>query len=132
LREVSGFCRCNSLCRIEIPSSVETIGDDGFYGCTSLKEVLFSSDSHFREIYGFCKCTSLCRIEIPSSVEMIWFPAFAGCTSLHVVIIRAGCRMNVNVERRRLKPFVVYEDDTVKQSRRMVHLGIAGSRKELK
>jgi hypothetical protein len=29
LREISGFQHCTSLCRIEIPSSVENIGDCG-------------------------------------------------------------------------------------------------------
>jgi hypothetical protein len=123
LRHISGFLQCRSLCRIEIPSSVELIASYGFYRCISLNEVIFSPDSHLRRISGFCHCTSLCRIEIPSSVEVISDAGFSFCTSLHVVIIRSGCRMSDNRGLRQLKPFLVYEDDDVKKSRRMVHLG---------
>jgi hypothetical protein len=65
LRKILGFGGCTSLCRLEIPSSVETIGFDGFLECTSLNEIGFSSYSHLKVIDGFRKCTSLCRPEIP-------------------------------------------------------------------
>jgi hypothetical protein len=129
LREISGFQHCTSLCRIEIPSSVERIGSNGiiggggFHGCTSLNEIVFSSDSHLREIYRFRGCTSLCRIEIPSSVEMIASEGFHGCTSLRVVIISTRCRMKENAGFRNIKPFLVDEGDDVKACRRLVHLG---------
>jgi hypothetical protein len=55
--------------RTEIPSCGMKIGLDGFIGCTSLTEIVFSSDSHLREIFGFEQSSSLCRIEIPLSVK---------------------------------------------------------------
>jgi hypothetical protein len=39
LRDMFGFAECASLCRIEIPSSVEVIELSGFKSCTSLNEV---------------------------------------------------------------------------------------------
>jgi hypothetical protein len=123
LREISGFQFCTSLCRIEIPSSVEWIGLNGFLGCTSLNEIVFSSDSHLREIDGFQGCTSLCRIDIPSSVEKIGWYGFLGCTSLRLVNIRTGCRMGNNEGLRNLRPFLVHEDDDLKNGRCLVHLG---------
>jgi hypothetical protein len=128
LREIYGFGDCTSLCRVEIPSSVETIGPDGFGGCTSLNEIVFPSDSHLREINGFSECTSLCRIEIPSSVEVISNDAFQSSPSLRVVIIRAGCRLRRNKGLQNLRPFLVYEDEyeKMKHSRRQLHLGIGG------
>jgi hypothetical protein len=128
LREISGFCECTSLCRIEIPSSVEKIGFNGFRECTSLNEIVFSSDSHLREISGFCECTSLCRIEIPSSVEKIGFYGFDGCTSLRVLIIRTGCRIRENEGLRNIESFLVHEEADVKECRRLVHLGIGTKR----
>jgi hypothetical protein len=123
LREIGGFGECTSLCRIEIPSSVETILENGFCGCTSLNEIVFSSDTHLREIAGFARCTSLCRIELPLSLEKIEYGGFCGCTSLRIVIIRAGCRMQVNQGLRNIKPFLGYEEDDLKQRRILIHLG---------
>jgi hypothetical protein len=124
LREISGFQVCTSLCQIEIPSSIEVIWNFGFSGCRSLNEVIFSSGSHLREISGFRQCTSLCRIEIPSSVEKIGCYGFFECNSLRVIIIGAGYRMIRNEGLRNIRPFLVYEEDDVKNCRRLVHLGI--------
>jgi hypothetical protein len=100
---ISGLNGCTSLCRIEIPSSVEII--DGFNCSTSLNELIFSTASHVTQINGFCGCTSLCRIEIPSSVEIV--SGFRGCTSLHVVIVQARCRLSQNQGFCNIKPFIV-------------------------
>jgi hypothetical protein len=128
LRKILGFERCTSLCRIDIPSSVEIIGYcslrvSGFWGCTSLNDIRFSSDSHLRDIDGFGECTSLCRIEIPSSVEVFPWYGFSGCTSLRTVVIRAGCRIKVNEGLRRIKPFLVYPEDDMKEGRNLIRLG---------
>jgi hypothetical protein len=99
VKKISEFRECTSLCRIEIPSSVEVIGEYGFRGCTSLNEIVFSSDSHVKEVHGF-----------------------GGSTSLHVVIIHAGCRMKQNKRFRTIKPFLVYDDSDMIASRRRDHL----------
>jgi hypothetical protein len=124
LREISGFGNCTSLYRIEIPSSVEKIGDCGFYCCTSLNQIIFSSNSHLREISGFQDCTSLCRIEIPSSVEVIGEYGFTSCQLLRVVIFQAGCRIRKNSGLKRIKAFLVYEQEDMKERRRLLHHGI--------
>jgi aminoglycoside N3'-acetyltransferase len=128
LRVIDGFQKCTSLHRIEIPSSVEKIGKHGFFGCTSLTEIIFLSESHLREIDGFQKCTSLHRIEIPSAIEKIADSAFFLCQSLRVVVIHTRCEMRNNRTLQGLRPFLVYEDDDVKYSRRMLHLGVGGRR----
>jgi hypothetical protein len=61
------------------------IGEGGFDGCTSLKEIVFSSESHLKEISGFTGCTSLARIEFPSSVEVIGEYGFEGCLVLREI-----------------------------------------------
>ena len=68
---------------IEIPSSVETIGERIFRRCTGLVNVTFEKGSRLTSITGDCvkdsgnrvtsygaflECTSLTKIEIPASV----------------------------------------------------------------
>jgi hypothetical protein len=129
LRKINGFYQCTSLYQIEIPSSVEVIGMPSFAECTSLAEVIFSSESHLLEIDGFQECASLSRIEIPSSVEVIESHSFYHCSSLRVIVIGAECRLRDNSRLQKIKPFLVYRDEDVKESRRLFHLGIGGRRK---
>jgi hypothetical protein len=128
LRVIHILEKCTSLSRIEIPSSVSVIGDYGFYKCTSLNEVIFSSDTDLRAIHGFQKCRSLCRIEIPSSVEVIGKFGFFFCESFRVAIIHRGCRMRTNIGLQIVHPFLAYESDDVKECRRHIHLSIGGRR----
>jgi hypothetical protein len=95
LQELGGFQECHSLCRIEIPSSVEIISWPGFCECASLRDIIFSFDSHLRELAEFQECTSLCRIEIPSSVEIIEQFALNRCPSLQQVTFATGSRIRI-------------------------------------
>jgi hypothetical protein len=105
------------------------INSFGFFGCRSLKEISFSSESHLREIRGFHGCTSLCRIDIPSSVELISDGAFFGCISLRLVTIGGGCRLRQRGGFQNKKIFVDYEDENdMKEGRRLSHLSIGGRR----
>ncbi|WP_300828359.1 leucine-rich repeat protein [uncultured Rikenella sp.] len=101
------FAKCTSLTSIEIPASVETIGESAFWGCSKLKSVTFKPDSHLKIIDGsycytsiapgsstsatklsygaFTACTSLTSIEIPASVETIGAAAFLCCSRLESV-----------------------------------------------
>ena len=89
------FESCTSLTTIEIPASVETIGYDAFFGCSSLKTVTFEKGSKLKtvETNVFIYCTSLTSIEIPASVETIGYDAFSGCTSLQTVTFEKGSKL---------------------------------------
>ena len=89
------FQSCTSLTTIEIPASVETIGYNAFYGCTSLQTVTFEKGSQLKTIKGnaFANCTALTSIEIPASVETIERGAFSGCTSLQTVTFEKGSQL---------------------------------------
>lgn len=100
------FSDCSSLTSIEIPASVETIGDHAFLRCHSLAKVTFEKGSKLKEISGYgyyvekrypathwhgvfsdCPITS---IEIPASVESISACAFSPCSQLASVTFEKG------------------------------------------
>jgi hypothetical protein len=73
--KLSGCCSSFSWMKsgecLKIDHPVEIISGMDFQSCSSLNEVILSSNSHLRTIRVFQKCTSLCLIEIPPSVEFI-------------------------------------------------------------
>ena len=106
------FSDCSSLTSIEIPASVETIGKEAFYKCSSLATVTFekgsqlkiigggySSSSHFgtySDYYGaFSDCSSLTSIEIPASVETVEAAAFSDCSQLATVTFEKGSQLKI-------------------------------------
>ena len=67
---------------INIPNSVNHIGDYAFYECRSLQGIgIPKSVTHIGD-HAFYWCTSLQNINIPNSVTYIGDEAFAFCTSL--------------------------------------------------
>ena len=76
-----------SITSIEIPSSVKTVGQWVFNGCSNLATVTFAAGSRLTALskYMFQDCTSLETITIPSSVTTIGYQPFKGCTALERV-----------------------------------------------
>ena len=84
------FSGCTSLTSIEIPSGVTSIGDGAFAYCTSLTSIEIPSGVTSIRDYAFDNCTSLTSIEIPSGVTSIRDHAFDNCTSLTSIEIPSG------------------------------------------
>ena len=97
-----GFQSLGSIVeRITIPSSITTIGNNAFKGCSYLKEVTIPSSVTIIESNAFSECSSLEQITIPSSVTSIGGSVFSGCKKLKeitipssVVSIKGGCFYN--------------------------------------
>ena len=65
-----------------IPSSVTSIGDGAFRGCTSLTSITVPNSVTSIGRSAFANCESLTSVEIPNSVTSIGDYAFDGCTRL--------------------------------------------------
>ena len=89
------FSDCTALTSIEIPASVETIGNTAFSDCSSLATVTFEKGSRLKTIgnNAYYRCTSLTSIEIPASVETIEKKAFMHCSSLATVTFEKGSQL---------------------------------------
>ena len=75
-------CPQNISGAYEIPSSVTSIGNSAFSGCSSLTSITIPSSVTRIGFLAFYNCTSLTGISIPSSVKKIECPAFRGCAGL--------------------------------------------------
>ena len=72
-----------------ISSSVTSIGDMAFMGCTKLTSITFAEGSHLSTIglNAFMGCTRLTILTIPGSVTTIKDGAFMNCTGLTTITI---------------------------------------------
>ena len=85
-----GFYYCTSLTSVTIPSSVTSIGSGAFASCTSLASAAIGSGVTSIGNDAFYYCTSLRTVTIPDSVTSIGNDAFASCTSLASAAIGSG------------------------------------------
>lgn len=70
---------------IEMPNTIETIGDLTFKGCTGLTYITIPESVQVIGRWAFSNCTKLKNIIIPNSVVEIKDFAFEGCTTLKSV-----------------------------------------------
>ena len=85
LIEDSAFENCSTLTIINIPSTVETMGERVFKGCTGLKSVSLSDKLTYLSDEVFENCISLGDITVSSEIRTIGNGAFRGCSSLKSV-----------------------------------------------
>lgn len=84
----SAFHDFRALRFVEISSGLQTLNNRAFYGCSSLKTVVFSLKSTFTHIYTetFFGCTSLEEIVLPATFKKAETKAFYRCPSLRRVV----------------------------------------------
>lgn len=83
----STFYFCKSLKEVNLPDSIEILGDLTFKSCEALEEIYMPDNVEIigKECFAFCE--SLKNIDIPDSVKVIGANAFAKCTSLSAVAL---------------------------------------------
>ena len=108
------FRDCTSLCHIDIPSSVDTIGKSAFNSCSSLTSIDIPDNVTIIGSLAFENCINLTSITIPSKVTQFgnyWnteSKCFYGCTALKEVHIK-----NPNPPAILEDTFSVYADATL-------------------
>lgn len=75
------------LTSITIPHSVTSIGDRAFDGCKGLTSITISNGVKSIGRGAFFECSSLTNVMIPDSVTNIGEAAFSGCTALTSITI---------------------------------------------
>ena len=83
----NAFYGRSSLTAITIPNSVTSIGTNAFTRCTNLTSISIPNSITSIGMSTFADCISLTSITIPNSVTSIGTTAFYGCTSLTTITI---------------------------------------------
>jgi hypothetical protein len=93
--DAGAFFDCTSLISIQIPASMQIIGEKCFSRCGSLLKILFEAHSRLTRIEkgAFSDCVSIKSLFIPASVAVLCHECFAGCTSLQAVIFARGSNL---------------------------------------
>ena len=81
------FLDGTELTDLTIPSSITSIRDYAFYGCSCLTNVTIPNTVISIGNYAFYSCYGLKSIEIPQSVTTIGNKAFHGCSNLTSIIV---------------------------------------------
>ena len=83
IKAISGaFLDNKIITTVEIPDSVEKIGDFAFSGCEKLTSIELSDRVEVIGENAFEGCCSLTHVTIPAGVRVIGEAAFSGCTGL--------------------------------------------------
>ena len=88
----SVFYGCTGLTSITIPEGVTSIGGSAFKGCTGLTSITIPESMTSIEESAFEGCTGLTSISIPKRVTRIGLRAFEGCTGLKSVNISSNIK----------------------------------------
>lgn len=83
----SNSLRSIDISLTELPDSITSIGDYGFYGCTNLALTKLPSNLISLGSNAFRSCTGLTSIELPSGITSIQSNVFNGCSNLRTVKI---------------------------------------------
>ena len=76
------FVECSSLKKVAVPEGVKTINEGVFKYCSSLSEINLPKSLTRIEDYAFAGCIALESIYIPENVSFINEHAFSGCVNL--------------------------------------------------
>ena len=87
------FEGCSHLERIILPTTITTIGEAAFKGCSSLKVVSnFPTSLETLNNYLFMDCKAMTQFTLSENVKHIGQQVFSGCTNLKDIQLPAGLK----------------------------------------
>lgn len=81
----AAFRYCQDLERITLPSTLQKLSNSTFHGCTALSEVTFPASLKTIEKGAFIGCRKLSEVKLPVSLTAIEVYVFDSCSSLETV-----------------------------------------------
>lgn len=87
---IGGFWGCTTIEEVIVPNTAEKISSFAFRGCTSLKEINIPNSVKTIGEYAFEGCSNLTELNIPNYVISIGDYAFSRCDSLLNLVIGSG------------------------------------------
>lgn len=91
----SMFYACSSLSYVQMPQTIESIGEYAFADCKELDKITSLAYMRIKEIKtsAFENCIRLQQVDFPKELEYLGDAAFAGCTGLKRVTFTEDCRL---------------------------------------
>ncbi len=87
------FYGCSSITSVSLPNSITSIGVFAFDGCTSLSSpITIPTGVKVVSNYAFANCSAITSVTIPEGVEEIGKDAFSSCTSLKEQILPSSIK----------------------------------------
>lgn len=83
---VSTFAECRLLAKVELPNGLETIENEAFNGCVSLKTITFPRTVTCIGRDAFRNCHSLTELNLPRNLVHIKPRAFCDCANLRTIV----------------------------------------------
>eukprot|EP00980_Cylindrotheca_fusiformis_P003881 scaffold860_cov111-Cylindrotheca_fusiformis.AAC.7 len=85
------FRECESLTKVDFPSTIKVIDDLAFWKCKHLERLSLNEGLERIGEYAFCECESLTEVHVPSTLKMIGNGAFQTCKLLtRLVVLKEG------------------------------------------
>ena len=84
------FYNCSGLTNVVIPNTVTTIGRWAFDGCSALTSINLPSNLTTLNDFSFFGCSRLKEVVIPNSVTSIGYRVFYDCYDLEKIVIPAS------------------------------------------
>lgn len=81
------FYENNTIEKVIMANTIQTIGRCAFYGCLNLQEIIFSANIIVIQEKAFYNCSKITEIMLPNKVQSIGEYVFGECTSLKKITI---------------------------------------------
>ena len=88
--ENGAFRECAALKRVDLPNSLESIGEYTFYACEGLKSIALPDSITKIDTAAFARCTSLTSVHLPYNLKELGTDVFWDCSALPELFIPEG------------------------------------------